>query len=688
MKYILILISFLFVLTCTAQTKRLIYEEGSTAGIVEESALKVSMNNLLNIPTVNQILYSNGTNLVSSANFTWNGSTLNVTGTGAFTGTVSGANAASAGQFTTLSQLQSSVSGTVGTIPKFTAVNTIGNSSLTDISSVLTYTGESKATKFTSTGTSSQKSYLKHQIVGLFSENNGDETFLGWGDRDYLKDCALWGDVTVSITGAGNLFSTSREHLNNMFDLGGTSTTIQNLDATSTQIQIFCDLKTNQPNYGSAFVVPYLIYRIPAVSTYTTYKRCVVEVSTDNTTWYTCVDNTNILADYTIAWVSPRVTMAHPSNTFRYVRYTLSDKQGTGSNCEISFLGLRHNNAPIFTSLLTKAGGSMWGDFKLYNEGGISTPTVTLTKTGSATAVNFVSNVATGTQPYATTSTTLNTNLNADLLDGQHGSYYQNATNINAGTLADARLSSNIPLKNAATNVFTGDTYSYGLYSQSKAEIYLNGSTGGINMNIGDASKSGRINFFSPNQGIGGYIGDVQNSGSLTYNATNGNHSFNGNVSATNEINAAQLKATSSATSTTNTQVYTVGTGGILDKQDVKTLPISPQKSTISLANNAASSINIDFENEVSAVKPIEITFGNGSVNSSTITSSNMKNGATYTVYWNSAVFHDVTYSSTYFKKADGSALATCSTCVNHILTFTVINGIAYLTTAIGATSW
>ena len=36
--------------------------------------------------------------------------------------------------------------------------------------------------------------------------------------------------------------------------------------------------------------------------------------------------------------------------------------------------------------------------------------------------------IATGTSPFAITSTTLNTNLNADLLDGQHGSYYQPAS--------------------------------------------------------------------------------------------------------------------------------------------------------------------------------------------------------------------------------------------------------------------
>ena len=37
-----------------------------------------------------------------------------------------------------------------------------------------------------------------------------------------------------------------------------------------------------------------------------------------------------------------------------------------------------------------------------------------------------MSTVGTGTQPYQCNSTTLNTNLNADLLDGEHGAYYQN----------------------------------------------------------------------------------------------------------------------------------------------------------------------------------------------------------------------------------------------------------------------
>lgn len=43
-----------------------------------------------------------------------------------------------------------------------------------------------------------------------------------------------------------------------------------------------------------------------------------------------------------------------------------------------------------------------------------------------AESSRFVSTVGTGTAPYQCSSTTLNSNLNADLLDGQHGAYYQN----------------------------------------------------------------------------------------------------------------------------------------------------------------------------------------------------------------------------------------------------------------------
>jgi hypothetical protein len=43
-------------------------------------------------------------------------------------------------------------------------------------------------------------------------------------------------------------------------------------------------------------------------------------------------------------------------------------------------------------------------------------------------APNYVSTVAVGTAPYAATSTTVNTNLNADLLDGQHAAAFVDLT--------------------------------------------------------------------------------------------------------------------------------------------------------------------------------------------------------------------------------------------------------------------
>lgn len=72
------------------------------------------------------------------------------------------------------------------------------------------------------------------------------------------------------------------------------------------------------------------------------------------------------------------------------------------------------------------------------------------TFSGVVTASRFVSTVATGTSPYSCTSTTLNTNLNADLLDGQHGSYYQSASNLNAGTVPDARFPATLPAASGA----------------------------------------------------------------------------------------------------------------------------------------------------------------------------------------------------------------------------------------------
>ena len=73
---------------------------------------------------------------------------------------------------------------------------------------------------------------------------------------------------------------------------------------------------------------------------------------------------------------------------------------------------------------------------------GLSTPTEILDVDGNVKANTFISTVTSGTAPFTVTSNTLVANLNADLLDGQHGSYYTNASNLSSGTIPTARLGS------------------------------------------------------------------------------------------------------------------------------------------------------------------------------------------------------------------------------------------------------
>jgi hypothetical protein len=74
--------------------------------------------------------------------------------------------------------------------------------------------------------------------------------------------------------------------------------------------------------------------------------------------------------------------------------------------------------------------------------------TWTLSEIGAQTSGSYVTTdtaqtihgVKTFANNFIVTSNTVIANLNADLLDGQDGSYYSNATNINAGTLNASRL--------------------------------------------------------------------------------------------------------------------------------------------------------------------------------------------------------------------------------------------------------
>ena len=160
-----------------------------------------------------------------------------------------------------------------------------------------------------------------------------------------------------------------------------------------------------------------------------------------------------------------------------------------------------------------------------FNEGNVMVGTTTdngtdkLQVNGSQTSTGQIkSTLATGTSPLNVTSTTVNTNLNADLLDGQHGSYYQTAlTNPITGT--------------GTTNYLPKFT---GTSTLGDSLIYDNGTSVGISYPIsvpsiyklgigGSLSVVGDIFLRSAGSSFSGYSSDgLSQTGVLSFNQYTG----------------------------------------------------------------------------------------------------------------------------------------------------------------------
>jgi hypothetical protein len=181
-------------------------------------------------------------------------------------------------------------------------------------------------------------------------------------------------------------------------------------------------------------------------------------------TFYQSATNLNAgtLAD---ARLSSNVTLLNNAQTFTGAK-TFSTAPGftaAGAPFTVTATGLVSN---LNADLLDGQQGAYYQNAGNINAGTLAdarlSTNVTLlnnaqTFTGAKTFSTAPSFSAAGT-PFAVTATGLVSNLNADLLDSQQGTFYQNAGNLNAGTLADARLSSNVALLNT-TQTFTTDKY-------------------------------------------------------------------------------------------------------------------------------------------------------------------------------------------------------------------------------------
>ena len=131
------------------------------------------------------------------------------------------------------------------------------------------------------------------------------------------------------------------------------------------------------------------------------------------------------------------------------------------------------------------------------------------------------------TSPFTVDSTQVVTNLNADLLDGQQGSYYRNASNINAGTIDIARLPNTVV--KTSGNQSISDTKTF---------------TGAIKLNDNNRINFGTSSSISLRRDSTNLILDIPNNGTFFIRDTSGTaaikHAFNpnGNYTAQGTVTA------------------------------------------------------------------------------------------------------------------------------------------------------
>jgi hypothetical protein len=188
-------------------------------------------------------------------------------------------------------------------------------------------------------------------------------------------------------------------------------------------------------------------------------------------------------------------------------------------NSNIAFSMAGNSNVVIFTGTGANINGyaNITGNANIGNIG-----TAQLLATANVTAPQLISNTSTGTAPFVVSSTTLVSNLNADLLDG-YNSAVANTANTVAVRNADGNISANYFVGNGA--FLTGIDTSLIANGNSNVSVAANG-----NVTVSVAGNAGVAVFTGTGVNVAGTL-------NATANVTGANLVTAGNVYAENLVN-------------------------------------------------------------------------------------------------------------------------------------------------------
>ena len=189
------------------------------------------------------------------------------------------------------------------------------------------------------------------------------------------------------------------------------------------------------------------------------------------------------------------------------------------ANSNIAFSMAGNSNVVIFTGTGANINGyaNITGNATVGNIG-----TAQLLATANVTAPQLISNTSTGTAPFVVSSTTLVSNLNADLLDG-FNSAVANTANTVAVRNADGNISANYFVGNGA--FLTGIDTSLIANGNSNVSVAANG-----NVTVSVAGNAGVAVFTGTGVNVAGTL-------NATANVTGANLVTAGNVYAENLVN-------------------------------------------------------------------------------------------------------------------------------------------------------